>query len=326
VTALTRIPRRARRVVLALGVVALLGLAARHASGSLPSIGQIRHPSPLWLGLALLAELASLVAYALVVRSLLGAWGVVARVSTLLRATVGGIAMGASLPAGQALSTAYWYKQLRREGAERGLAALALAGAMLAGVFSLAALLVLGVTVAGKLGPLAGARLPILGAAGALVALCMLIRRPVRRRARQLVRRFAPALSEDVSVGRRSSVAVAGFACLNWLLDCAALVLALAAVHASVPPESVLLTYALAQVVANLPLLPGGGGTVEVSLSLGFAAFGHTSGNVVAGVLLFRLISCWGLVPIGWLAVAAEGRRIPRLGHALPATAAARSR
>jgi putative heme transporter len=60
-----------------------------------------------------------------------------------------------------------------------------------------------------------------------------------------------------------------------------------------------------------LPLLPGGGGTVEVSLVLGFAAFGHTVGSVIAGVLLFRLISCWGLVPVGWLAIALEYRQIP---------------
>src|SRR5262249_39262010 len=100
-------------------------------------------------------------------------------------------------------------------------------------------------------------------------------------------------------------------ACGNWLLDCASLCAALAAVHADVPAQSIVLTYAIAQLVASLPLLPGGGGSVEISLALGFAAFGHTSGNVVAGVLLFRLISCWGLVPVGWLAVALEGRSLP---------------
>jgi hypothetical protein len=91
-----------------------------------------------------------------------------------------------------------------------------------------------------------------------------------------------------------------------------------------VPLQSIVLTYAIAQLVASLPLLPGGGGTVEVSLALGFAAFGHTSGSVIAGILLFRLISCWGLVPVGWLAVALEGRRIPawkrRLARPSPLT------
>jgi uncharacterized protein (TIRG00374 family) len=105
-------------------------------------------------------------------------------------------------------------------------------------------------------------------------------------------------------------VGIATFAYLNWLLDCLSLVAALAAVHASVPAESVLLTYALAQLVNQVPLLPGGGGTVEASLSLGFAAFGNTSGQVLAGVLLFRLITCWGLVPIGWLVVGLDGRSV----------------
>lgn len=47
-------------------------------------------------------------------------------------------------------------------------------------------------------------------------------------------------------------------------------------------------------------MLPGGGGTVEASLALGLAAYGGTSGGIVAGVILFRLVSAWGLVPLGW--------------------------
>jgi hypothetical protein len=59
---------------------------------------------------------------------------VTARLGPLLRATVGGIAMSASLPGGHAASAAYWYRQLRKEGADGGLAALAMVGSMLAGV------------------------------------------------------------------------------------------------------------------------------------------------------------------------------------------------
>jgi uncharacterized membrane protein YbhN (UPF0104 family) len=70
--------------------------------------------------------------------------------------------------------------------------------------------------------------------------------------------------------------------------------------------------------VNQLPLpLPGGGGSVELSLSLGFGALGHTTGEVFAGILLFRLISCWGLAPLGWVVVAIDarlpaGRRVRR--------------
>ena len=110
-----------------------------------------------------------------------------------------------------------------------------------------------------------------------------------------------------------ADVAVAG----SWLLDCACLVASLDAVGAGVPARGVLLTYALARIVAAIPLLPGGGGTVELSLSLGFAAFGHTSGPMLGGVLLYRVLCCWGLVPIGWLAVALDGRRLAsRAAHA----------
>jgi uncharacterized protein (TIRG00374 family) len=122
-----------------------------------------------------------------------------------------------------------------------------------------------------------------------------------------------PADARHVSVGRRDIASIAVLAYANWLFDCASLYVALLAVHATVPLQSIVLTYAIAQLVASLPLLPGGGGTVEVTLGLGFAAFGHTSGSVVAGILLFRLISCWGLVPTGWLAIALEGRRVPTL-------------
>ncbi|MDX6566247.1 MAG: hypothetical protein QOE10_1909, partial [Gaiellales bacterium] len=47
----------------------------------------------------------------------------------------------------------------------------------------------------------------------------------------------------------------------------------------------------------------------------GFAAFGHTSGSVVAGVVLYRLISNWGLVPIGWAAIAAHHRVHPEVAY-----------
>jgi uncharacterized protein (TIRG00374 family) len=131
--------------------------------------------------------------------------------------------------------------------------------------------------------------------------------------AQKLLRRWSLARPLASDADTTTLVAIAGLAYLNWLLDCLSLLAALAAVGASVPAQSVLLTYALAQLVNQLPLLPGGGGTVELSLALGFGAFGHTSGQVLAGILLYRVITCWGLVPIGWLAVAAESRRLARL-------------
>lgn len=312
-----RIPRRALQIFFLLTLAAAVACVALRSRSLFSSLGQLSHVAPSWLVLAVVAQTASIAAYALVVRRLLLLGKVDARVGTLLRATVGGIAMAASLPGGQAASAVYWYRQLRREGAEPGLTGLAMVGSMLAGVLSLVGLLVVGVAAAGGEGPLAAARIPILAAAVTVLGLVAVFRRRVSRAVALLVRRLAPDLPEGFSADRRSLFAIGTLACANWLLDCAALYAALAAVHASVPPQSILLTYALAQFVATLPVLPGGGGTVELSLALGFAAFGHTSGSVIAGVLLFRLVSCWGLVPVGWLAVALEGRRIQLRAPAL---------
>jgi uncharacterized membrane protein YbhN (UPF0104 family) len=310
---LERIPRRLVRLIFMLGGAALVVGVALRSRSLLAPLGTVTHPHLGWLTVAVLAEAASLAAYALIVRNLLGFGDVAARMRSLLRATIGGIAMSASLPGGQAASAAYWYKQLRREGADGGLAALAMIGSMLAGVLSLAGVLVIGVAAAGHHGPLAAARLPILGAGVALLVLHWVLRRRVASASAWFTRRFTPERANRISASGRDIAAIGALAYANWLFDCASLYAALAAVHASVPLQSIVLTYAIAQLVASLPLLPGGGGTVEVSLALGFAAFGHTSGSVIAGILLFRLISCWGLVPVGWLAIALDGRRLPDL-------------
>jgi hypothetical protein len=310
-----RIPKRPLQIVLFALVAALLVLAAVRSRSMLPSLGRLRHPESSWLAIAVLAELGSLAAYALIVRDLLRIGAVRARMSALMRATLGGIAMSASLPGGQVASAAYWYRQLREEGAGRSLTALAMGGSMVAGVLSLAGLFVAGVIVAGGEGPLAAARTPIVEVSAGLVILVVLF----RDRAYKLGRRVVPGLPTGYSPSRRSLLAIGVLAFANWLLDCACLWAALGAMHANVPVRSVLLAYTLAQLVASVPLLPGGGGTVEASLILTFTAFHHASAAVVAGVLLFRLISCWGLVPVGWLAVAVDRR--PLLPQPQPASA-----
>lgn len=314
---MSRAPRSLRAVAVA-ACVGLVAAAAAHFRSILPSLSGIGRPAPSWLAIALLAELASLLAYALIVREFLATRGVRARVRELLRGTLGGIALGASLPGGQALSAGYWYRLLRQEGATPGAAAVALAGAMLAGVASLAGVLVLGVAAAGDSGPTGALRLPILIGVAAAAALGAIFGRALARRLREPIARFASVPLDGLVLHGRALLRVACLAFLNWLLDCAALLASLLAVGARVPLGGILVTYALAQVVASIPLLPGGGGTVEVALSLGFAAFGHASGAIVAGVLLFRLISCWGLIPVGWAAIALAGPSVPR--RVAPAT------
>ncbi|MBV8987789.1 MAG: UPF0104 family protein, partial [Solirubrobacterales bacterium] len=89
-------------------------------------------------------------------------------------------------------------------------------------------------------------------------------------------------------------------ALLNWITDCACLVTAILAVAGNVPWRGVLVAYAIAQIAANLPITPGGIGIVEGTLSLLLVAYGMPTSTAVAAVLLYRIISFWIFVPVGW--------------------------
>lgn len=288
---------------------ALIVIAFRQMPSLQHTIGQLGHPSLILLLSAAAAQLLSLLAYTLTVSRLLARSGVRVGQRPLLRMTVGGIAMSASLPAGAAASVVYWYRQLLREGANTGAAASAIFWSMVAGIATLGGLLVAGVAIAGEQGPLADARLPIFAATAATLLATLLAWSHLRDGLARVTRRFAPpAVVVGATPLPRTVIEVTALALANWLLDLATLYLSLRAVGAHVPLTGLLLVYALSQVVQSLPLLPGGGGTVEASFALGFAAFGHTTGSVIAGVLLYRLISTWGLVPLGWMAIALDSR------------------
>jgi putative heme transporter len=271
-----------------LAVVAVALFVASVASNELltGSLHSLWHVDPALLVVSIVIEALSLAAYGLMVKRLLARVGVSTTVRPLLGTTLAGVALSSSIPAGAAASAIYWYRALRAYGADRRQATHVLIVITLVSIASLGALVAAGTGIAEAGALSASARLTIL-AGVAVLATGLLTRRAFRS---------------------LYQLGVAALASANWLLDCLALYTALRAVGADVPFRALVATYAVAQIVAVIPLLPGGGGTVEASLALGFAAFGHTTGSVVAGVVLYRLISNWGLVPIGWAAIAAHQR------------------
>ena len=60
--------------------------------------------------------------------------------------------------------------------------------------------------------------------------------------------------------------------------------------------------YGAGQLAANLPITPGGLGVVEGSLMIALVAYGGGQVSTVAAVLLYRIVSFWGFLPVGWLA------------------------
>jgi putative heme transporter len=87
---------------------------------------------------------------------------------------------------------------------------------------------------------------------------------------------------------------------LNWLFDAAVLLAALAAMGQTVPFRGVVVAYTLGQLVSAIPILPGGGGTIEATMAAGLMLAGSTGAAAIAAVILYRIVSAWALVPLGW--------------------------
>ncbi len=90
---------------------------------------------------------------------------------------------------------------------------------------------------------------------------------------------------------------------MNWVFDCACLVFSILAVGGHVPWQGVLAAYGLTQLAAALPITPGGIGVVEGTLSVLLIAYHMPAATAIAAVMLYRAISFWILVPVGWGAV-----------------------
>ena len=130
------------------------------------------------------------------------------------------------------------------------------------------------------------------------------------RIAQRIVRRPAgdPAEVARRAVDRLTAVrptrtdrAVAGaWGVANWVLDCTCLALAFPSVGAGVPWRGLLLAYGAGQLAANLPITPGGLGAVEGSLTVALVAYGGGQVATVAAVLVYRIITFWLLLVVGW--------------------------
>ena len=89
------------------------------------------------------------------------------------------------------------------------------------------------------------------------------------------------------------------WAATNWLLDAAALWSFLAALGRYVNPIELFAAYGIANVLAAIPITPGGLGFVEASLPLLLASFGITKNIALLSVLGWRIINFWLPIPIG---------------------------
>ena len=111
---------------------------------------------------------------------------------------------------------------------------------------------------------------------------------------------------------RQALLAAAG----NTGFDYLALLAALLAVGASPRPSLVLLAYTSGELLALIPLTPGGVGFVEAGLAGTLVLAGVPAGDALAATLLYRLVSYWLPLPAGGIAYLLFRRRYEGGGRA----------
>jgi uncharacterized protein (TIRG00374 family) len=145
------------------------------------------------------------------------------------------------------------------------------------------------------------------------------IGRGIQRLLNATVRRRRPVtgLSEELlsdrnfirsTLDRRWKAAVLA-AVGNTGFDYLALLCALRAVGASPRPSLVVLAYASAELLAQIPFTPGGLGFVEAGLVGTLTLAGVPGPAALAATLLYRLVSYWLPIPVGGVAYLLFRRR-----------------
>jgi uncharacterized protein (TIRG00374 family) len=109
----------------------------------------------------------------------------------------------------------------------------------------------------------------------------------------------------------------------NWLLDYLVLVAALLAIGGEPRLSLVLLAYAVSQVLAMIPITPGGLGFVEAGLTATLTLAGVPSQEALLATLAYRLYSYWLPLPAGLVAYVVFRRTYGRPPDERTATVAA---
>lgn len=288
-----------------------------------------------WMLVAVGAEAVSYLAVASLQRRLLWCGRVKIPMVPMTGIALAGNAIQNSLPGGLAFYYVYNFRQYRRFGADDVLAGWTVVAVNAVSFVTLSAIAALGVALALSSGNAYDLVEAILGIAifASLVVIVWAERARLLahvswlvRLSQRLFRRPSPRLTPDEVVTgwmarmgaivptRRSWVRAVAMSLGNWVADCGCLALSFMAVGAGVPWRGLLLAYGAGQLASTLPFTPGGLGVVEGSLTVALVTFGGGKFSTVAAVLVYRLISYWLLLPVGWgawgtLAVVGRNRR-----------------
>jgi uncharacterized protein (TIRG00374 family) len=287
----------------------------------IPGFGRALHDlqdvNPALLAVGLTLELCSLMCYSMLTRAALPRGSV--SVGRMFRIQLSTRALASVMPGGSAAGSALGYRLLTLSGVDGPDAGFALATAGLGSAVVLNVIFWSGLLISI---PLRGVN-PFYGTAAivglVLIAIFLFIvigllkgqaraekafRAVARRfhldeeRAASIVRQIADRLRE-VAADPKLLSAVVGWATANWLLDAAALWVFLRAFGGTLPLDGLIVSFGLANILASIPITPGGLGIVEGIYIPTLVGFGLSRSVATLGVLSYRLAQYWLPILLG---------------------------
>ncbi len=318
-------PRRfhsSRLTLKLLAFVAVLYLAiVTVVPGVRKAASELRTLSPVLILVGFLLEIAALYSYSLLTKAALGEAGHLLSSWRLFRIQMSTKALSSIVPGGSAAGSALGYRLMTLSGVPGPDAGFALATAGLGSAVVLNvifwAALVVSIPIRGVNGGYATAAIAgvIIMAFAAMLVFGLL---EGQGRAERMLRWFARRLRLDENraaagvkhvAGRLDELAsdrqllmrVIGWAAANWLLDAMALWVFLRAFGVSTQIDALLVAFGLANVLAVIPITPGGLGVVDVTLSSALVGFGLSRANAVLGVGAWRLAQLFFPIVLGGL-------------------------
>jgi uncharacterized protein (TIRG00374 family) len=322
-------PHRWRSVRVLAVVAGVAGLAVVGLRGRLPAPGDVLDATVAlavpWALLAVALQAVSIGAFALQQRRLFDGLGVRIGLPRTVGVVLAGTALANTMPAGAAVATAYTVREFGRAGATHEVA---VASAVVSGLASIGGLTVLYaggglavVTTGPRWQPLLVVLVLTVVTAVVVVAGRRFADRPdgerpvgegrVARFLRAAARSGREAWRAGAGLRTRDWVTVLVFATAKWLADLACLVAVVRAFGLPVAVTALAGLYLSVQVVRQIPLTPGGIGIIETALVTGLTAAGATAAPAAAAVLVYRLLSCWLLIPAGGVAAVMLRRARP---------------
>jgi len=310
--------RRARRRALirtlkVLAMLAVIYFLILNIPGLRNAVDQLSDVKPGLLVLGLGLELVALYCYSVMTKAALGPVADHLPVWRLFRIQLSTRALASLVPGGSAAGSALGYRLLTVSGIPGPDAGFALATAGLASAVVLNLILWSGLIVSIPIrgvnpvyGTAAVAGIILMGIAVAIIVGLIegqersekFLRAVARRlhldedRAGEAVRHIGSRMQE-LSADRAMLRRLVGWAAANWLIDAAALWVFLRSFGGSLSVDGLIVAFGLANVLAAIPITPGGLGLVEATYVPVLVGFGLPRATVVVGVLSYRIAQYW---------------------------------